>query len=61
MANFTLDGVMVYLKAGRTTVDRLTQQGEILEFELGSTWRFRCTELNRWIATQIGEKTQDKT
>lgn len=61
MANFTLDEVMVDLKAGRTTVDRLAQWGEILEFELGSTRWFRRTELDRWVATQIVEKTQDKT
>jgi len=45
---------------GTTTVDRLAQQGEIPGFKLSGTWRFRRTELDRWIAAQIVEKTQDK-
>ncbi|AOB38498.1 helix-turn-helix domain-containing protein [Bordetella parapertussis] len=57
----TLDEVAVYLKAGKKTVYRLAQRGEIPEFKLGGTWRFRRSELDRWIAAQIAEKTQDKT
>ena len=58
---FTLDEVAVYLKAGKKTVYRLAQQGAIPGFKLGGTWRFRRSELDRWIAAQIAEKTQDKT
>jgi excisionase family DNA binding protein len=57
----TLDEVAAYLKAGKKTVYRLAQQGQIPSFKLGGTWRFRCTELDRWIAAQIAEKTQDRT
>ncbi|MCK9187736.1 helix-turn-helix domain-containing protein [Acidithiobacillus sp.] len=57
----TLDEVAAYLKAGRKTVYRLAQQGQIPSFKLGGTWRFRRTKLDRWIAAQIAEKTQDKT
>ncbi|KFA16783.1 MULTISPECIES: methylation-associated defense system helix-turn-helix domain-containing protein MAD1 [Gammaproteobacteria] len=57
----TLDEVAVYLKAGKKTVYRLAQQGGIPGFKLGGTWRFRRSELDRWIAAQIAEKTQDKT
>lgn len=57
----TLDEVAVYLKAGKKTVYRLAHQGEIPGFKLGGTWRFRRSELDRWIAAQIAEKTQDKT
>lgn len=57
----TLDEVAVYLKAGKKTVYRLAQQGEIPAFKLGGTWRFRRSELDRWIAAQIAEKTQDRT
>lgn len=56
----TLDEVAAYLKAGKKTVYRLAQQGEIPAFKLGGTWRFRQTELDRWIAAQIAEKAQDK-
>ncbi|MGY0659047.1 helix-turn-helix domain-containing protein [Bordetella bronchiseptica] len=56
-----MDEVAVCLKAGKKTVYRLAQRGEIPEFKLGGTWRFRRSELDRWIAAQIAEKTQDKT
>ena len=57
----TLEEVAAYLKAGKRTVYRLAQKGEIPAFKLGGTWRFRRSELDRWIAAQIAEKTQDKT
>lgn len=57
----TLDEVAAYLKAGKKTVYRLAQQGQIPAFKLGGTWRFRRSELDRWIAAQIAEKTQDRT
>lgn len=57
----TLDEVAAYLKAGKKTVYRLAQQGQIPGFKLGGTWRFRRSELDRWIAAQIAEKTKDRT
>jgi len=52
----TLDEVAAYLKAGKRTVYRLAQKGEIPAFKLGGTWRFRCSELNCWIAESINKK-----
>jgi len=49
----TLDEVALYLKAGKRTVYRLAQRGEIPAFKLGGTWRFRRAELDRWIAAGI--------
>lgn len=57
----TLDEVAAYLKAGKKTVYRLAQQDQIPGFKLGGTWRFRRTELDRWIAAQIAKKAQDKS
>ncbi|WP_081601748.1 methylation-associated defense system helix-turn-helix domain-containing protein MAD1 [Paraburkholderia kururiensis] len=54
----TLDEVAAYLKAGKRTVYRLAQKGEIPGFKLGGTWRFRRTELDRWIARCIGTHGQ---
>jgi excisionase family DNA binding protein len=48
----TLEEVAAYLKAGKRTVYRLAQKGEIPAFKLGGTWRFRRSELDSW----IGEK-----
>ncbi len=52
----TLDEVAEYLKAGKRTVYRLAQKGEIPAFKLGGTWRFRRSDLDRWIAESINKK-----
>ena len=49
----TFDEVAAYLKAGKRTVYRLAQRGEIPAFKLGGTWRFRRSELDSWIASSI--------
>jgi excisionase family DNA binding protein len=54
----TLDEVAAYLKAGKRTVYRLAQKGEIPAFKLGGTWRFRRSELDLWIAQSIHKKKQ---
>jgi excisionase family DNA binding protein len=53
----TLDEVAAFLKAGKRTVYRLAASGKIPAFKLGGTWRFRRAELDRWIASRIGETT----
>lgn len=58
----TLDEVAAYLRAGKRTVYRLAQQGEIPAFKLGGTWRFRRSELDSWIAESInGKKPEAKS
>ena len=54
----TIDEVAAYLKAGRRTVYRLAANGQIPAFKLGGTWRFRRTELDRWIANRIDTHSQ---
>jgi excisionase family DNA binding protein len=54
----TLDEVAEYLKAGKRTLYRLTQNGDIPAFKLGGSWRFRRTELDRWIAASIEDKSK---
>lgn len=54
----TIDEVAVFLKAGKRTVYRLAACGEIPAFKLGGTWRFRRSELDRWIAASIRGKTK---
>lgn len=48
----TLDEVAAYLKAGKRTVYRLVADRKIPAFKLGSTWRFRKQDIDRWIAAQ---------
>jgi len=57
---FTLDEVSAYLKAGKRTVYRLAQAGDIPAFKLGGTWRFRRSELDRWIASEIASAAHKK-
>lgn len=52
----TLEEVAAYLKAGKRTVYRLAQKGEIPAFKLGGTWRFRRSELDAWIVDSISKK-----
>lgn len=56
----TLEEVAAYLKAGKRTVYRLAQQGDIPAFKLGGTWRFSRDELDRWIAARIENKTKQR-
>ena len=48
-------------KAGKRTVYRLAQSGEIPAFKLGGTWRFRRSELDRWIAAKIASAGHKKS
>src|SRR3546814_18145477 len=45
----TLEEVAAFLRAGKRTVYRFAQRGEIPAFKVGGTWRFRRSELESWI------------
>jgi excisionase family DNA binding protein len=45
----TLEEVAAYLKAGKRTVYRLLADNKIPAFKLGGAWRFRRSELDRWM------------
>lgn len=49
----TLDEVAAYLKAGKRTVYRLAAEGKLPAFKLGGTWRFRRSDLDKWIAVNL--------
>ena len=52
-AIFTFDELAAYLKVGKRTLYRLASHGEIPAFKVGGTWRFRQSEIDRWITDQI--------
>ena len=52
----TLDEVAAFLKAGKRTVYRFAQNGEIPAFKLGGTWRFRRSELESWIEANSNQR-----
>lgn len=61
----TLDELAAYLKVGKRTLYRLAAQAEIPAFKVGGTWRFRRSDIDRWIAersppaTRKGVASQD--
>lgn len=55
----TIDEVAAFLKAGKRTVYRLAASGRLPAFKLGGTWRFRRSDLDKWIANRIGKATVD--
>ncbi len=54
----TLDDVAAYLKAGKRMVHRLARKREIPACTLGGTWRFRRSELDRWLVASINRKPE---
>ena len=56
----TLDEVAAFLKAGKRTVYRFAQNGDIPAFKLGGTWRFRRSELERWIDENSNQRPPAK-
>lgn len=55
----TLDEVAAYLKAGKRAVYRLAAEGKLPGFKLGGTWRFRHSDLDKWIAANLKNKTSE--
>ena len=48
----TIEEVGDLLRIHRSTVYKLTRNGRIPSFRIGSDWRFRRDEIERWIAEQ---------
>lgn len=55
----TLEEVAAFLKAGKRTIYRLAASDTLPAFKLGGTWRFRRRDLDRWIASRIGNGSVD--
>ena len=56
----TLDEVAAFLKAGKRTVYRFAQNGDIPAFKVGGTWRFRRSDLERWIDESSNQRPPAK-
>ena len=56
----TIRELATYLKMAEKTLYRLTAQGKIPGFKVGGAWRFRKTEVDRWIKEQeLSNKKSD--
>jgi len=52
----TVNEVAKYLKIRPPTIYKHAQQGKIPAFKIGSSWRFKKTTIDRWIAKQENGK-----
>ncbi|MCK4946366.1 MAG: helix-turn-helix domain-containing protein [Alphaproteobacteria bacterium] len=60
MEVLTIRELATYLKMAEKTLYRLTAQGKIPGFKVGGAWRFRKTEVDRWIKEQeLSNKKSD--
>ena len=48
----TIREVADYLKLAEKTAYRLAAEGKIPGFKVGGSWRFRKSEIDRWIIAQ---------
>jgi len=53
---FTIKEVAVYLKLAEKTAYRLASEGKLPGFKVGGSWRFRKSEIDRWIVEQEGKR-----
>ena len=54
----TVKELAAFLKIAEKTAYRFASEGKVPGFKVGSAWRFRKSEINRWITEQ--EQTQGK-
>lgn len=48
----TIQEVALYLKLNEKTTYRLASEGKLPGFKVGGSWRFRRTDLEKWIEEQ---------
>lgn len=55
---FTIKEVSGYLKLAEKTAYRLVSDGKLPGFKVGGSWRFRKSEIDRWIVEQEGKRSE---
>ena len=56
----TVREVATYLKIKEKTAYRLAAEGRIPGFRVGGSWRFRVSDIERWIEEQSRERRGTK-
>ncbi|MBL0320119.1 MAG: helix-turn-helix domain-containing protein [Alphaproteobacteria bacterium] len=56
----TIREVAEYLKLTEKTAYRLVSEGELPGFKVGGSWRFRRSEIEKWIKKQEARSKDDK-
>ena len=54
----TVKEVAEYLKIAEKTAYRFAVEGKIPGFRVGAAWRFRKTEIDRWISEQENKNSK---
>lgn len=54
----TIREIAEYLKLNEKTTYRLVAEGKIPGFKVGGAWRFRLSEIERWIEAQERTHTE---
>ena len=52
----TIKEVAEYLKLTEKTVYRLTAEGKIPGFKVGGSWRFKRSEIEKWIDAELNRE-----
>ncbi len=55
----TIREVADYLKLTEKTAYRLAAEGKIPGFKVGGSWRFRRSEIEKWIENQLEERRKN--
>ena len=53
----TLRELAAYLKMPEKTLYRIAAEGKVPGFKVGASWRFRKSEVNKWIEQQEQAKS----
>lgn len=52
----TIKEVAEYLKVKENTAYKLAAEGKIPGFKVGGSWRFKRSEIEKWIYTEINRE-----
>lgn len=55
----TIRELAAYLKMAEKTLYRLAAEGAVPGFKVGGAWRFRKSEIDRWIVKQEQKKSEE--
>lgn len=55
----TIQEVAEYLRLNEKTTYRLASDGKLPGFKVGGAWRFRKSEIDRWIVKQEQKKAEE--
>lgn len=55
----TIKEVAEYLKLTEKTAYRLAAEGKIPGFKVGGSWRFRLSEIEKWIDAQSRQRNEE--